>query len=163
MQGTTQCQEIRKKQSHENSLFHHRFRFSFACSTDISPEANRQALMDADKAFSELSSIEGMKRAFLTYCASDGVLLTPGSMPVVGHEAVEKLIGNIDDSAIKLTWEPIYAMVSASGELGYTYGVFDRYYVALDSTSKGTYVSVWIKENEEWKFVLDSGNEGLGE
>lgn len=137
--------------------------FMFACSADTDPDAKRQALMDADKAFSKLSETEGMKHAFLSYCAIDGVMLTPGSMPVIGHEAVENLIGNADDSAIKLTWEPLYAMVAESGELGYTYGVFSRYYVALDSTSKGTYVSVWIKEDGEWKFVLDSGNEGLGE
>ena len=137
--------------------------FLFACSMESSLEINPQELIDADKAFSKLSSEEGMNHAFLSYCASDGVLLIQGSMPVVGHEAVESLIGNRDDSAIKLTWEPIHAMVAKSGDLGYTYGVFSRYHVALDSTLKGTYVSVWVKENGDWKFVLDSGNEGLGE
>jgi len=137
--------------------------FLFACSTENSLEVNPQELIDADKAFSKLSSEEGMNHAFLTYCASDGVLLVQGSMPVVGHEAVKDLIGNRDDSAIKLTWEPIHAMVAKSGDLGYTYGLFSRYHVALDSTIRGTYVSVWVKENGDWKFVLDSGNEGLGE
>ena len=137
--------------------------FLFACSTESSLEINPQELIDADKAFSKLSSEEGMNHAFLSYCASDGVLLIQGSMPVVGHEAVKNLIGNRDDSAIKLTWEPIHAMVAKSGDLGYTYGVFSRYHVALDSTLKGTYVSIWVKENGDWKFVLDTGNEGLGE
>ena len=137
--------------------------FLFACSTENSLEMNPQELIDADNAFSKLSSEEGMNHAFLSYCASDGVLLMQGSMPVVGHEAVENLLGNRDDSAIKLTWEPIHAMVAKSGDLGYTYGTFSRYHVALDSTLKGTYVSVWVKENGNWKFVLDSGNEGLGE
>jgi len=137
--------------------------FLFACSTENSLEVNPQELIDADKAFSKLSSEEGMNHAFLTYCASDGVLLVQGSMPVVGHEAVKDLIGNRDDSAIKLTWEPIHAMVAKSGDLGYTYGLFSRYHVELDSTIKGTYVSIWVKENGDWKFVLDSGNEGLGE
>ncbi len=137
--------------------------FMLACTTDKSMEINRQELIEADKAFSKLSSDEGMKSAFLSYCASEGVMLTPESMPVVGYEAVENLIGNIDDSAIKLTWEPLYALAAKSGEMGYTYGIFSRYIVALDSTLKGTYVSIWIKEDGEWKFVLDSGNEGVGE
>jgi len=137
--------------------------FLFACSTENSLEMNRQELMDADKAFSKLSSEEGMNHAFLSYCANDGVLLLEGSMPVVGHESVKNLIERSDDSGVKLTWEPIHAMVAESGDLGYTYGIFSRYAVALDSTIKGTYVSVWVKENGDWKFVLDSGNEGLGE
>jgi len=32
-----------------------------------------------------------------------------------------------------------------------------------EDPEKGTYVSIWIEENGMWKFVLDSGNEGLGD
>lgn len=36
--------------------------------------------------------------------------------------------------------------------------------VVGNQENKGTYVSVWKKDNKgEWKFVLDSGNEGLDE
>ena len=32
-----------------------------------------------------------------------------------------------------------------------------------DSARRGTYVTIWKKQaNGRWKFVLDSGNEGVG-
>jgi len=137
--------------------------FLCACSTKTEMEKNKQDLIDADKAFSKLSSEAGMNHAFGAYWAKDGVLLVPGSMPVVGHEAVKDGFRKRDYSALELTWEPLYAMVAKSGDLGYTYGIYSRYYKDSDSTSKGTYVSVWIKEHGKWRFVLDSGNEGVGE
>jgi ketosteroid isomerase-like protein len=52
--------------------------------------------------------------------------------------------------------------VSQSGDLGYTYGT----YLMKDGASevRGTYVTVWRKRPDgRWKYVLDSGNQGLGE
>lgn len=119
--------------------------------------------MEADQAFSRLSSEQGMNQAFETYCAKDGVILSPGSMPIAGKEAVTELLGKRDDSVFELTWEPLYAKVARSGELGYTYGIFTRRLESSGEVMQGTYVSVWIKEDGAWRFVLDSGNEGLGE
>jgi ketosteroid isomerase-like protein len=104
-----------------------------------------------------------MNHAFVTYCAKDGVVLIPGSMPVVGYEAVNDIFRKRDNSAIELTWEPVYAKVAKSGDLGYSYGVYSSYDTESDTTRKGTYVSVWIRENGKWKFALDSGNEGVGD
>ncbi len=58
------------------------------CSTETEMEKNKQDLIKADKAFSKLSSEAGMNHAFGAYCAKDGVLLVPGSMPVAGNEGV---------------------------------------------------------------------------
>ena len=66
-----------------------------------------------------------------------------------------------DDEAILLTWEPSDGKVSRPGDLGFTYGI---YTMALKDGSKsmqGTYVSVWVKEAGQWRFALDTGNEGL--
>ena len=45
--------------------------------------------------------------------------------------------------------------------------MFGTYMLKLnlsDSLRNGTYVSVWIKQHDrQWKFVLDSGNEGIGD
>ncbi len=66
-----------------------------------------------------------------------------------------------DDSNKEFTWEPLYADVAKSGELGYTYGTYQI--ITVENSEKGTYVSIWKKDsNGKWKFVLDSGNEGLG-
>ncbi len=119
--------------------------------------------MDVDLAFSALSIDSGMNYAFETYCAEDGLLLRQGSMPLVGVGAISDTLAKTDDSTFELSWEPLDAKVASSGDLGYTYGIYTLSLKGMDMNKKGTYVSIWIKEHGEWKFVLDTGNEGLGE
>ncbi len=120
----------------------------------------KSELINADKAFSALCKEKGMNHAFLHYVAEDGVMLRPNSIPVVGKNKIKPLFQN-DDSNIEFTWEPLNAEVAKSGELGYTYGTYEI--TSGNSKQNGTYVSVWKKNAlDEWKFVLDSGNEGLG-
>ena len=133
------------------------------CTSSSALEEMRLELMEADRAFSELSLEKGMNHAFTTYCASDGVLLRPQSMPVTGKEAVSELVYQNDDSAVQLTWEPLEAKVSKSGDMGFTYGVFTMQLKDESASQQGTYVSVWVKEEGQWKFALDTGNEGLGD
>ncbi len=82
-------------------------------------------------------------------------------MPFVGKGAMSKLYSG-EDSGMVLSWEPLYAEVAESGELAFTYGIYEL--TVEKSIHKGTYVSVWRKNSEgDWKLALDSGNEGLGE
>ncbi len=58
-----------------------------------------------------------------------------------------------------LTWEPIFADISSSGDLGYTTGPWE-FRTKRDDTNPvagGYYVSVWKKENNNWKVALDIG------
>lgn len=103
-----------------------------------------------------------MNVAFAACCDPEGVLLRPESFPVEGKEEITKLLQNSDDSAIQLTWEPLFAFAAESGELGYTYGTYRLKVKDSDQEEQGTYVTIWRKGKEGWKFLLDSGNEGLG-
>jgi len=134
-----------------------------SCTTQGELEKLKKELMDTDIAFSELSREQGMNHAFISYCATDGVLLRPRSMPITGKDAVSELVSLNDDSAFQLTWEPTDAKVSKSGDMGFTYGIYTMQLKDGTSSMQGTYVSVWIKEEGSWKFALDTGNEGLGE
>ncbi|HWC53115.1 MAG TPA: DUF4440 domain-containing protein [Chitinophagaceae bacterium] len=119
----------------------------------------KEAMRNADKAFSDLSKQNGMKAAFLTYIDSGGVLLRPGHFPIVGQKAQDYL-QKINDSSFSLTWDPQSAEIAASGDLGYTYGIYT--YHDKDTTYEGTYVSIWKKQKDgNWKFVLDTGNPGV--
>jgi ketosteroid isomerase-like protein len=123
----------------------------------------KQKMMDADRAFSKMSREKGMKTAFLEYIDSNGVLLKPNYLPIVGADAIDYLI-QINDTLFTMEWEPKYGAVAQSGELGYTYGLYALKPSARDTTLYGTYVSIWKKQADgTWKFVLDSGNEGVGE
>jgi ketosteroid isomerase-like protein len=133
-----------------------------ACNTPatIDTEAARKAVIKADIDFSDLSRSKGFRYAFLAYADSAAVLLRAQNPPMAGHAAFT-FIESMNDTGITLTWKPSSATVAASGELAYTYGI---YTVAVkDTTAQGTYVTIWKKDAAgNWKFVLDTGNEGLG-
>ena len=130
--------------------------------SDISAEIEK--IKQTDLEFSLLSKEKGMKEAFLSYIDINGTLLRPYMMPVTGYENVKKLLdeGNTD---FTLTWKPLFADVGASLDLGYTYGIYEIVFKdesGNSQTRKGTYVSIWKKQNDgKWKFVLDTGNPGL--
>lgn len=119
----------------------------------------RNEILKTDKEFSKLSGEQGMKKAFIEYMDDEGILLRPDHRPIIGANAIEYLTEQ-NDSSYTLTCEPSSAQVAASGDLGYTYGIYNLQ--LQDTTLQGTYVSIWKKQKDgKWKFVLDTGNEGV--
>jgi ketosteroid isomerase-like protein len=132
------------------------------CDVQKTPDARaaKQEMIETDRAFSEFSKKHGMKKAFIEYIDDDGVLLRPNHLPIIGAYAIDFLT-QVNDSSYTLTWRPSAGAVSASADLGYTYGIYDLQ--LPDTNISGTYVSIWKKQADgKWKFVLDSGNEGVG-
>ena len=124
---------------------------------------DKNQIMETDRAFSRLSEEKGMKQAFLEYIDSNGVLLRPGHFPLMGADAIDYLIQQ-NDSTYSLKWEPKSGVVAESGEMGYTYGIYVLQPSIKDTLLYGTYVSIWKKQSDgNWKFVLDTGNEAIGE
>lgn len=122
-------------------------------------------IMQADRDFSAYSVEHGKNAAFLKFAAEDATFLSENTYPMVGIKLLEERQSKRPDSTYVLTWEPVYARAAESGELGYTYGIWELK-IKADSTqnSKGTYVTFWQRQhNGEWKYVLDTGHEGLGE
>jgi|SRR6185437_2984375 len=116
-------------------------------------------IMNADVAFSDMCRQIGMKKAFLQYIDNEGVLLRPDHLPIIGADAID-YISVLSDTAYKLSWKPMHAEIAKSGELGYSYGVYQL--ELNDTILKGTYVNIWKKENDgEWKFVVNSNNPGV--
>jgi ketosteroid isomerase-like protein len=106
---------------------------------------------------------EAMKEAFLKYMDTSAVMLRPGRMPLKGMDAAQ-FIYNQNDSSYILTWVPRGAEIASSGDMGYTDGIWTAYQKKWlsDSVSQGTYVTIWEKQaNGTWKFVLDTGNDGV--
>lgn len=122
-------------------------------------------LLEVDRDFARLSSEIGAHESFLAYIDDSCVLLRPNRQPVIGRNKIEEMYSK-PDTSFTLKWEPFFADIAESGDLGYTYGI---YTVVMDSpegtsvTREGTYVTIWKKDgNGKWKFVLDTGNQGLG-
>jgi ketosteroid isomerase-like protein len=135
------------------------------CIKTIDHKQAVRELLDVDLKFAEKSMAVGSHTAFLEYIDDSCVLLRPKKMPVIGKEKIVEMFSS-PDTSFTLNWTPAFAEVSKSGELGYTYGI---YTVQMDSpdgslvTKEGTYVTIWKKNKKgEWKFVLDTGNQGIG-
>lgn len=136
------------------------------CNKPVAP-ALADELLTIDRSFSKLSEEKGMKHAFLEFAGDNVVMLRKNKMPLKGKPALEDQFKTFTDTGFVLTWEPVFAEISESGDLGYTYGIYTSASQNPDGSkkeNKGTYVSIWKKDPERnWKFVLDSGNEGTGE
>ncbi|MEO8820158.1 MAG: DUF4440 domain-containing protein [Ginsengibacter sp.] len=133
--------------------------FFSACDVKKEPaQISTQEIINADVAFSDMCRQVGMKKAFLQYIDNEGILLRPDHLPIVGDEAIN-YISQLSDTAYKLSWQPSHAEIAASGDFGYTFGIFKLQ--LPDTTFSGTYVNIWKKEKDgEWKFVLNSDNPG---
>ena len=137
----------------------------FSCQLDKKKdtEKDRQDMMRADRDFSQLSEEKGMKTAFIEYIDSNGVLLRPNQLPIAGADAIDYLI-QLNDSNYTLTWRPKTGVVAKAGDMGYTCGIYTLKPSEKDTLIYGTYISIWKKQADgRWKFVLDTGNEGIGE
>jgi len=121
----------------------------------------KPAMIQADRDFSLLSQEKGMKYAMIQFIDGRGVLLRPNTLPMVGGNAIN-FISQGNDSSYTMTWEPNGGSIAKSGELGYTYGVYSLKPRNKDTVFYGTYVTIWKRQTDgNWKFALETGNEGI--
>jgi ketosteroid isomerase-like protein len=125
---------------------------------------NSSVLSETDRFYSAMSAEKGMNASFLAMFDTAGVMLSANQMPIEGFAAIRTSLLSESDSTFTLTWEPRFAKIAASGELGYTYGTYQIKSKATDSiTGVGKYATIWLKQSDgKWKAILDTGNPGLG-
>ena len=97
--------------------------------------------------------------AFIAHFAEDGVEVVDGG----GFNTKDDMRKQPPwPEGTSLTWTPVKAEMSASGDLGYTYGNY--IYTAKNKggklvTNYGKYTSIWKKQKDgQWKVVVDMGN-----
>lgn len=135
----------------------------FSCRNDLK-NPDPEVLMRADRDFSSMSVREGMFKAFLQYIEEEGVILRDNSLPLKGREVLLQAYSGRSDTTFVLSWEPLFGKISDSGDLGYTYGIWTNTEKSTNQITKGTYLTIWHKQVDgSWKFVLDTGNQGLPE
>lgn len=117
------------------------------------PETDAAAsLAAAERAFAATSVERGMKEAFLTWLAADGVVFRP--LPANGRAVWSAR----PDPSATLAWEPAYAEVAASGDLGWTTGPWELRPAGADTAvAWGHFHSVWRREDGAWRVAADIG------
>lgn len=120
-------------------------------------EKFKSELFAVEKEFCAMAQSESVQKAFVYFAADSAVILRKGQL-LKGKEAIRMQYDSFPHGA-KLEWTPDFADVSASGELGYTYGKYT--YTSTDSLghttqSGGIFHTVWKRQPDgQWRFVWD--------
>ena len=136
-----------------------------ACAPNRSLEGLKEELLDIDRAFSKASAEQGQANAFLEYMASEAVIYPMVGAPIKGKDDFSQIMSGASSGApeSRLEWEPQYADISLSGDLGYTLGSYKATVFQGEGdplVRHGHYVTVWKKQSDgTWRFVFDGGNQ----
>lgn len=125
-------------------------------------ETDRLPLLATDRKRSAAIT-EGDMEHILSFWAEDAMVLFPGAPLAAGKESIRDLVvRNRQTPGFDLSTHPAYAVVAASGDLGYTFGMFDLSVQTPPGKTvsrKGHYVCIWKKKAEGvWKCVVDMAN-----
>jgi len=128
---------------------------------DTTMKPGKALLFDLEAKFAQATA-EGGGKAFATWFAEDSVTLGKGQPPVHGREAIAKQ-ATWSPKNYQLSWTPTDAMMSPSGDMGYTWGHYEGRTSNEDGKSQvtsGRYLTIWRKEPDgSWKVVLDASSD----
>jgi ketosteroid isomerase-like protein len=126
-----------------------------------SPKATADLLKQLEGEFMK-AALEKGSQGYMSYYADDAVEVPNGGPLIQGKVNIAKGMGFLDDKNNQLVWTPVGADISASSDLGYTYGTYEFHSKDKDSKAAveyGKYTSIWkLQKDGSWKVVLDMGN-----
>jgi len=123
-----------------------------------SPETYKQEIRETEMEFEKMAADSGLAAAFAYFAADSGVVNASDSL-FIGKEAIHSFYQGWAGNDMRLQWSPDFVDVSASGDLGYTYGKYIFSY--KDSLgrlvqSNGIFHTVWKRQQDgTWRFVWD--------
>ena len=126
-----------------------------------SPKATAEMLKQLEGEFMKAAAEKG-SQGYMSYYADDSVEVPNGGAIIHGKANIAKGMGFLDDKNNSLIWTPVGADISASGDLGYTYGNYEFHSKNKEGKATveyGKYTSIWKRQKDgSWKVVLDMGN-----
>jgi ketosteroid isomerase-like protein len=135
--------------------------FSTRPAVSASPKATAETLKQLEAQFMK-AAVEKGSQGYMSYYADDSVEVPNGAPLIQGKTEIAKGMGFLDDKNNRLIWTPVGADISASADLGYTYGTFEFHAINKDGKATvdyGKYTSIWkLQKDGSWKVVLDMGN-----
>jgi ketosteroid isomerase-like protein len=112
-----------------------------------------QTLMKLDEQFCRDYAARGVE-GWMSWFAGDPVVFRPdGPIIRTKAEAAEHYRKVFPPGENALRWKPLGGMMSASADLGFTYGTWEA------KGRTGKYMTTWKKQKDgSWKIVADIGN-----
>jgi ketosteroid isomerase-like protein len=129
-----------------------------SCKNETPKEAALRTLREADRAWCQSASdFEG----FTSFLDNDVVWYFCIYPQLKGKDAVRSAFKNtFENKGFSLTWTPDRLEVSASGDLGYTYGnykVKSANSTETQSEQIHNYATIWRKQKDStWKVILEA-------
>ena len=127
--------------------------------------ATADILRQLESDFMEAAAERGAE-GYMSYYAEDAVEVPNGADAIHGKTNIASTMSFLNDKNNQLVWTPVYADISASGDLGYTSGTYEfrsRHQDGKTTVEHGKYTSIWKKQKDGgWKVVLDMGNVSPG-
>jgi ketosteroid isomerase-like protein len=115
--------------------------------------------MQADRDFASATAERGMEGWMEAYTA-DAVRLSMGGPVARGRQAIREFDAAIfEDPDVRLMWTPTDGGSFNDGRYGFTTGTsfMNRVSAPADTLWRGIYVTIWRREADGWKVVLDTG------
>jgi ketosteroid isomerase-like protein len=112
------------------------------------------SLVEAEREFCKTSIARGIREAFIENLADDATLFRPHAVAGKKWMTEQPAVPGL------LTWEPVFADVAQSGDLGYTTGPWEFRKNGPDDkdVAHGNYMTIWKKQPDgAWKAVMDFG------
>ena len=132
--------------------------FILACASIVQGQSALQEMVTTEQAFSKMAEEQNTRDAFMTFIADDGLLFRPGA--VNGKKWMNEHPVPLSDKKPLLAWQPSFAGMAASGDMGFTTGPWEAKADINDEkpSGYGHFVTVWKKQADgSWKFVVDLG------
>ena len=131
---------------------------AFSIVVFVQAQTPLQDMVKTEQAFSKMAEEKTAREAFMTFIADDGLLFRPGA--VNGKKwMIEHPVPQSDKRPL-LAWQPSFAGMSASGDMGFTTGPWESKPDRTDPkpSAYGHFVTVWKKQTDgSWKWVVDLG------
>lgn len=92
----------------------------------INTKAEEERLMQISRAWSKLAATDSIEKT-LSYWADDAVVMSPGQPSIKGKNAIREMVeGTSKIPGFKISWKPLSAYVSKSGDMAYIVSVRKR-------------------------------------
>lgn len=132
-----------------------------SCNINTDQDTENRRLLNTDTQFAKMSLEKGAAEAFNYFLTEDAMGMSHGQHPVIGRE---KLYAEMKEGQedYTLDWEPQRAEVSASEDMGWTWGTFTMTFTddeGQDQMQYGKYLNIWARQDDgQWRVLVDMGN-----
>lgn len=122
-----------------------------ASTTGREPAIAVKEIVASEHAFAQRCKEKGLREAFVAFAAPGAVFFRP--QPV----DVRKWYADRPDSPAELTWEPTYAEISGTSDMGFSTGPW-QLRTPSGKEAQGHYVTIWERQADgAWRWVIDIG------